>query len=120
MAKPLNKHDQDARPEEALEMSFGGVPYAEIAARVGYETAEQAASAAQEQLNRWYPRLPKEKIAFEVARLDRLLASRFESALKGNQDSAEICLRTLRLRDRFVGPGRLLPLILWYRTPQSV
>lgn len=92
--------------KEAIALRLAGMPWDEIADRVGYASAASACNAVTEALKKNQRELgaaADELRETEVARLDRLMAAHWPKALKGDPKSSDIVLKCIAQRAKLLG-----------------
>lgn len=87
---------------QALELRLAGHTFDEIGSHLGCrrQTAHQLVMSALDER----AAEPCEKVrALELERLDKLLAAHWRTALAGDSDATEICLKVMQRRSRLLG-----------------
>lgn len=95
------------READALRLRLAGLTLEQIAAQVGLQTPTGAWHAITRALERAVPPEDVDQLrATEAARLDRLLAARWQAALQGDDKAVDQCLRIIDQRRRLYGLDR--------------
>ncbi|MGQ9555903.1 MAG: hypothetical protein ACUVWR_17520 [Anaerolineae bacterium] len=94
------------RDQQALELRKAGVPYLEIAARLGWRSASTAHVAVTRALRRTLQEPADELRELEVARLDALLFAIWPQTSEGNLDAIDRALRIMERRAKLLGLDR--------------
>lgn len=105
MAKKTKGIDPEVieRERQVLELRLLGLPWEQIAKRVGFASAGAAYNAYSRALVRTLREPAEEVRTQELERLDRMMARFYDNALRGDVQSATTVLRIMERRSRLLG-----------------
>jgi hypothetical protein len=113
----MNRHgltqiELELRHTEALKLRSAGATYREIAAALGYADGSAARKAVYSALDDVRAEPAAEVRILEAARLDKMLQSRWDKALAGDNKAMEIVLSLMERRAKLLGldaPAKFAP-----------
>lgn len=103
MGNPDRRVKASERARQALELRKAGLPYAEIASRLGWRTPSGAHAAVMRALDRAMREPAEELRKIELARLDSLHQAIWPTALRGDLGAIDRELRISERRAKLLG-----------------
>lgn len=95
------------KQRQVFELRQTGMSYEEIARRVGFAHAGTAYKTMQRAIRNYVAEPGEEVLKLELARLDQLFEANFTWAALGDLRAAEMCLKIMDRRARFLGLDKL-------------
>ena len=103
MARRQLTPDTARRYREVLELRCAGLPFEEIAQRVGYRGRQGAKKAYDSAIERWAIETVEQQRIIQSERLDRMFTQAYIEARSGNLQAIDRCLKIEKRRAELWG-----------------